>query len=170
MLIISSMKDHNSPEAVEARASQEDPIVMYLIVHESLNMSTGKTAAQCAHASQMLTLKYFEIKDLSKSLQKKMSDPMKVESQVPSLKEAYVKMAPQISIFGEWMNSSFRKVVLRASDKEWVKLKEEFKDSMVMVVDAGLTEIPSGSETVIGLWPMRKSQRSKTVQRLQVLK
>lgn len=41
---------------------------------------------------------------------------------------------------------------------------------MVLVVDAGLTEIPSGSETVIGLWPMRKSQVPKTVKRLQVLK
>ena len=68
------------------------------------------------------------------------------------------------------MSSSFRKVVLRASDKEWVKLKEEFNGSMVLVIDAGLTEIPSGSETVIGLFPMRKSQCSKTIQRLQVLK
>ena len=164
------MKDHEAPEAVQARAEQEDPIVMYLIVHESLNMGVGKTAAQCAHASQMLTLKYFEIKELSKSLQKKISDPMRVVSEIPDLKEMYVQMAPQISIFGEWIASSFRKVVLRASDKEWAKLKEEFKGSMVMVVDAGLTEIAAGSETVIGLWPMRKSQAPKSVKRLQVLK
>ena len=47
------MKDHETPEAVSSRAEQKDPIVMYLVVHESLNMSIGKTAAQCAHASQM---------------------------------------------------------------------------------------------------------------------
>ncbi len=176
------MKDHNSPEAVEARASQEDPIVMYLIVHESLNMSTGKTAAQCAHSSQMLTLKYFDMKEESKALQKKAADPrlqsviehspgmISVDPSIPNYKSEYAALSRKLSIFGEWMNSSFRKVVLRASDKEWAKLKEEFKDSMVMVVDAGLTEIPSGSETVIGLWPMRKSQRSKIIQRLQVLK
>lgn len=181
MIRISSMKDHNSPEAVEARASQEDPIVMYLIVHESLNMGTGKTAAQCAHASQMITLDYFDLKNMSKEIQKELQNPGSTpvsksfsgkyfQDRPEALKEQYTTIARKLSIMGEWLNSSFRKVVLRASDKEWAKLKEEFKDSMVMVVDAGLTEIPSGSETVIGLWPMRKSQRSKTVQRLQVLK
>ena len=52
------MTDHTSPEAIVARKDQEDPIVMYLIVRESLNMSIGKTAAQVGHAVQMLHLKY----------------------------------------------------------------------------------------------------------------
>ena len=160
------MKDYDTPEEREKRASQEDPIVMYLIVHETLDMSTGKTAAQCAHASQMLTLKYFEMKEKSKVIQRQLSSVP--DSEV--LRLEYVKLAVPISIMGEWLQGSFRKVVLRADDKEWAKLKDEFKDSMVLVVDAGLTEIPSGSETVIGLWPMRKSQVPKTVKRLQVLK
>lgn len=161
------MKDYDSPEEREKRASQEDPIVMYLIVHETLDMSMGKTAAQAAHASQMLTLKYFEIKEQSKSIQRQLSSVP--DSEV--LRSEYVKLAIPISIMGEWLKGSFRKVVLRADDKEWNKLKEEFKDqNMVLVVDAGLTEIPSGSETVIGLWPMRKSQVPKSVKRLQVLK
>lgn len=170
------MKDHESPEAVAARASQEDPIVMYLIVHESLNMGVGKTAAQCAHASQMLTLDYFELKGVSAKLQKKIMSDLSyqcepgVHPDMDAEKAQYTVMSRKLSIMGEWLNSSFRKVVLRASDKDWAKLKEEFKDSMAMVVDAGLTEIPSGSETVIGLWPMRKSQVPKTVKRLQVLK
>jgi peptidyl-tRNA hydrolase len=163
------MKDHESPEATAARASQEDPIVMYLIVHESLGMGMGKTAAQCAHASQMITLDYFDIKDESRDMQKKIfscSD----ETLAALLKAQYADMNRKLSIMGEWLRSSYRKVVLRASDKEWTKIKEEFKDSMAMVVDAGLTEIPSGSETVIALWPVRKSQVSKTIKRLQVLK
>lgn len=165
------MKDYDSDEAREERASQEDPIVMYLIVHESLGMSTGKTAAQCAHASQMLTLTYFRMKEASSKLQKALSVPKMEPKDRGEGYGLYAEMAPYISIFGEWMASSFRKVVLRASDKEWNKLKEEFKDkNMALVVDAGLTEIPSGSETVIGLWPMRKSQVPKTVKRLQVLK
>ena len=57
------MEDHNSPEAVANRANQEDPIVMYLIVRESLGMGMGKTAAQCAHASQMLLLNIKKIFD-----------------------------------------------------------------------------------------------------------
>jgi PTH2 family peptidyl-tRNA hydrolase len=168
MIRVSIMKDHESPEA-----SQEDPVVMYLIVHESLNMSIGKTAAQSAHASQMLTLKYFTMKEASITLQKRMQPLLNAPpppEEMVKLKEAYVEMSRPLSIFGEWLNSSYRKVVLRASDKEWAKLKEEFKDSMVMVVDAGLTEIASGSETFIGIWPMRRSQRPKILQRLQVLK
>jgi|SRR5271166_1439121 len=162
------MKDHETPEAAQARAAQEDPIVMYLIVHETLGMGMGKTAAQCAHASQMLTLDFFEIKERSKHLQKIMSALSDLEKEEKMVE--YKAIGRKLSIFGEWTQTSFRKVVLRADDKEWAKLKTEFKDQMVMVVDAGLTEIPSGSETVIGLWPMRKSQVPKTVKKLQVLK
>lgn len=169
MIRVSSMKDHDSPEAVEARASQEDPIVMYLIVRESLGMSTGKTAAQCAHASQMLTLDYFEMKDKSRALQKKIQDKP-APDELDVLKAMYAEQGRKLSIFGEWMGSSFRKVVLRADDKEWKKIQQDYGAHMIMVVDAGLTEIAAGSETVIGLWPMRKSQRPKTIQRLQVLK
>lgn len=165
------MKEHESPEAAQARASQEDPIVMYLIVHESLGMGVGKTAAQCAHASQMLTLEYFEKQKEPKLIQIQINKIRETPSEeLEKLRARYAELSRPLSIFGEWMASSFRKVVLSADDKNWAKLKAEFKDSMVMVVDAGLTEIPSGSETVIGLWPMRKSQVPKTIKRLQVLK
>jgi len=143
------MEDHNSPEAVAKRANQEDPIIMYLIVRESLGMSIGKTAAQCAHASQMLQLKFNDLE-----------------------KELYTDLdfLNTIYIFRNWLNSSFRKVVLKADDKEWIKLKSDLEKYDVIVVDAGLTEIISGSETVIGLWPMYKSKVGKLVKRLQVLK
>jgi peptidyl-tRNA hydrolase, PTH2 family len=163
------MKDHETPEATQVRAEQEDPIVMYLVVRESLNMSIGKTGAQCAHASQMLTLNYFDLKNKSSKLQKRMLEQANPHLQ-DDLKAEYAGLNRQLSIFGEWIASSFRKVVLRASDKEWAKLKEEYNGGMVTVVDAGLTEIAAGSETVIGIWPLRKSQRSKTITRLQVLK
>lgn len=140
-------QDPDSPEAVLNRSSQEDPIVMYFIVKESLNMSIGKTAAQCAHASQMLLLKYFNLqnKDLTKS---------EIE---------------QVDIFDDWLDSSFRKVVLRADDKEFEKVKTECKNKVV-VKDNGLTEIAAGSETVIGLMPIYKSKAPKCIKRLQVLK
>jgi peptidyl-tRNA hydrolase len=147
------MEDHNTPEAIAKRANQEDPIVMYFIVRESLGMGIGKTAAQCAHAAQMLLLNY---KDLDQ-------------------KEIYGWSTESIihyrQIFTEWLNTSFRKVVLKADDKEWAKLKLELNNNLdVIVVDAGLTEIAPNSETVIGLWPMKKSNVSKLVKRLQVLK
>lgn len=163
------MKDYDSAEAREQRATQEDPIVMYLIVHETLNMSMGKTAAQCAHASQMLTLEYFDKKDKSRALQKKIQETTNPD-ELHIMKSMYAEHGRKLSIFGEWLQGSFRKVVLRADDKEWAKIQKDYGDHMIMVVDAGLTEIPSGSETVIGLWPMRKSQAPKTIKKLQVLK
>ena len=148
------MKDFNSEEATIARRDQEDPIVMYLIVRESLGMSMGKTAAQCAHASQMLQLRFneLEMEDLAYKL-----------NRVDFLRK---------EIFQEWIETSFRKVVLKADDKEWRKVKGSFVEGVtrITVVDAGLTEIAAGSETVIGLWPMRKSEVPKVIKRLQVLK
>lgn len=150
------MEDRNSPEAIAARATQPDPIVMYLIVRESLSMSIGKTAAQAAHASQMLQLKYF-------NRLKFIEDLKKEPAGFPVHKDDW------ILLFEEWLDTSFRKVVLKADDKEWQKIKDSGLKHVV-VVDAGLTEIAPGSETVIGICPMRKSNVPKLIKRLQVLK
>lgn len=144
------MENHNTPEAIAARANQPDPIIMYLIVRESLEMSIGKTAAQCSHAAQMLTLQYMNYKDIAHS--------------------SGLKGSEWSLMFKEWLNTSFRKVVLKADEKEWIKIKESMVNSMVLVVDAGLTELQPNTETVIGLFPMKKSEVPKVVKRLQVLK
>jgi len=155
MVKLSGMIDHNSPESVAARANQEDPIIMYLIVRETLNMSAGKTAAQCAHAAQMLLLKYFDFVLLD----------MTSDNRLPPFSREVAEL------FKEWLDGSFRKVVLKADDKEWKKIKASYGETKIaLVVDAGLTEIEPGSETVIGLVPMRKSQAPQMIKRLQVLK
>ena len=149
------MEDHDSSAAAAARADQPDPIVMYLIVRESLGMGMGKTAAQCAHASQMLMLKYWR----------------QVISFSEDVLSGDLSVAPDwVKLFREWLQGSFRKVVLKADDKEWEKVKTEFPGLYVLVVDAGLTEIAAGSETVIGLIPMRRSLVPKVIKKLQVLK
>jgi len=142
------MEDHDSPEAVAARANQEDPIIMYLIVRVSLEMSVGKIAAQCGHAVGMLESKFNELDRQGFSGWHEPGD---------------------LAIYQHWKNNSFRKVVLAGKEKDWEKLKASILQRVV-VVDAGLTEITPGSETVIGLWPMHKSQAPKAVQRCQVLK
>lgn len=73
----------------------------------------------------------------------------------------------RIADFIEWSSNSFRKVALKADDKEFEKLKKEF--TCFVVVDAGYTQVAPGSETCMALWPMRKSQVTKTLKRLQVL-
>jgi PTH2 family peptidyl-tRNA hydrolase len=147
------MEDHNSSEAVAKRATQEDPIVMYLIVRESLNMSPGKLGAQCAHASQIALLQYYWLEEHSQ------------DSTEPVVPE-------QIKIFYEWLHSSFRKITLTADDKEWEKVQGAFVEGVMRftVIDAGLTEVPAGSETVMAIWPIRKSQRPKILTKLQALK
>lgn len=146
----------------------EDPIVMYIIVRESLGMGVGKMCAQCGHAASLVVFDYINLKDEARKLQKLIVGT-EASCFRDALKEQYAEMSRKLSIVGEWRKSGYRKVTLRASDKEWEKVKADYPRD-VMVVDAGLTEIPSGSETVIGLWPMRKSQATKTIKKLQVLK
>jgi peptidyl-tRNA hydrolase len=164
------MEDHESPKAVAVRANQEDPIVMYLVVREILGMGVGKIAAQCAHASQMLLLKY--VRHVSQKLLIAFWDWVGKSFSVwfGSSPDWDCNMADDSwsPSFRDWLTTSFRKVVLKADEKEWVKLKE--LPNHIIVIDAGLTEIASGSETVIGFLPMRKSQRPREIKRLQVLK
>ena len=126
--------------------SSEDPIVMYLVVHE-IGMSAGKLAAQVGHAVGLLYIKYMGL-------------------------NGYFISNEELEIWKEWQSEKFRKVTLTANDSKWNKLKTQLKnDSIehVIVVDAGFTEIPSGSETVIGVWPMRKSNRPSVLRKLQTL-
>lgn len=135
------VKDDNSPEE-----NEEDPVVMYLVVHE-IGMSTGKLAAQVGHAVGMLYIKYMMHTGL-------LSDE-------------------KLKIWEEWQSGHFRKVTLTANDSKWKKLKDQLSQSGIeygLVIDAGFTEIPRGSETVIGVWPMRKSNRPPILRKLQVLK
>lgn len=149
------MKDYNSPEEAAKRADQEDPLVMYLIVRKSLEMTPGKLAAQCSHAAQMLLLKFMDFK---------IWDMVSFSNELPPFsRETY-------DLFQQWLDGSFRKVVLKADEKQWKKLKEEFSErKRVLVIDAGLTELEPHTETVIGLLPMRKSEVPKIIQRLRLL-
>lgn len=122
---------------------ETDPLTCYLIVNEQLGMSIGKVAAQTAHAMQYLLAKFYGWQN------EELTDRAIVRD------------------FDEWMKGNHRKVVLKAEPKEWEKLKEL---PHVLVIDAGLTEIPTGSETCIGLFPMRKSEVPKIIKRLQTLK
>jgi peptidyl-tRNA hydrolase len=136
--------------------TNDDPLVMYLIVRESLNMGAGKVGAQCGHAVQLIMLEWLKLQKFA------------IEFGYKNINE---KESIQYANFNDWIdrktNGSFRKVVLRANDKEWEKIKNELDH--VLVTDAGLTEVAAGSETVIVLWPIRKSERPSIIKRLQVL-
>jgi len=123
-----------------------DPIIMYLVVRKSLGMSVGKTAAQCAHAVQMFFLEYDYL------------------SKLPLIPP---EVFDKLQIMDDWLKSDYRKVILRADDKEWLRIRE--LPNRAIVVDSGFTELPANTETVIGFWPMYKSKVPRSIRRLQVL-
>ena len=143
-------------------------LVMYLIVRESLQMSIGKTAAQVAHAAQKLQQRYQEIHNEAESYLPPLHDCH--ENDISNIPKNLIN---KIDIFYEWSNEDFCKVVLKADEKEWVKLKLFLESSNIeynLIIDAGRTELLPNTETVIGLWPMEKNQVPKIINRLQALK
>jgi peptidyl-tRNA hydrolase len=158
---------YNDPVSVKARKEQEDPWVMYLVVRDSLGMSAGKTAAQVGHAVGILYGRYFKMH--TKAMDSMISDPVYMEERPLSKWSDQEKQNLILAqSFEDWKEDSFRKIVLKANDAKWDKLKENLECHVVR--DAGLTEVDPGSETVIGLWPMRKSQRPNMLRKLQTLK
>lgn len=102
----------------------EEEIKQAIILRTDLEMSKGKIAAQAAHASLM---SYFEAHH---------ADP---------------------KITKAWLDSGEKKIVLKVSDEEsLLKLYNAFKFRKVpcaLVTDAGLTEVPPGSKTALGVGP-----------------
>jgi peptidyl-tRNA hydrolase len=131
---------------IEIRKSQEDPIVQYYIVRKDISMSVGKIGAQIAHGAQMFAFTYIERKNQS-NLSEKVKD--------------------QICLTNKWIDGSFRKVVLGGKLKDFEKIKKEL--DVFSIRDAGLTEVESGTETVLVCWPMLRSTQPKFLKRLRVL-
>lgn len=133
-----------------------DPIVLYLIVKSSLNMSIGKTCAQTGHAVGLLVADYYE----------EWLRRMDFENKFNELKFT----DEQIELFGKWQLEDYTKITLSANDEEFEKIKSEFQSPAIVVVkDNGWTEVPAGSETCIGLLPIRKSSRPKILKKLKLL-
>ena len=126
-----------------------DPYVMYLIVKTSLKMNAGKTAAQCGHAVQML-----------------------MQEVLPDHHESLGReRAARFIATREWLREdypSYAKIVLGASDDEFMKVQLEV--DCFVVVDRGFTSVAAGTETVLGLWPCRKSEAPESVKGLKLLR
>jgi peptidyl-tRNA hydrolase len=119
-----------------------DPIILYLIIRSSLNMSVGKTAVQAAHGTQYIYEKFLKMQ----------------------------MFTAQSNLFYDWNESLHRKIVLKADDKEFEKIKAELpKEDYAVVVDMGLTELSPNTETCIAIFPNYKSKCHKLVKKLQLL-
>lgn len=95
-----------------------------LVVREDLAISEGKRAVQVAHAAL---------------------------GAAQEARERHGKW------YSEWMREGQRKVVLRARDLEHLKAlyarARGLKLPSVLIEDAGLTEVPAGTTTCLGIGP-----------------
>ncbi|KAF2364806.1 Peptidyl-tRNA hydrolase PTH2 [Trinorchestia longiramus] len=106
------------------------PTKLALVVNAELGMSKGKIASQCSHASLMAY--------------KSLTSPWK------SYKNG-------LGLLTAWEMAGEPKIVLRAENLEAIeKLARAAKKQKIqvkMVLDAGKTEVPSGSVTVLAVGP-----------------
>lgn len=123
-----------------------DPYVMYFIIKKSLGMNAGKIASQVGHAVQEMILFYAQ--DHSRAL-----TPTEHQHMVATR---------------EWLASDYRKVVLGASDQEFDEVR--LIQDITVITDLGFTQVPAGTQTCIGLWPMRKSEAPPAIKILLPLK
>lgn len=130
-----------------------DEIIVYYVVNSSLKMTGGKVAAQTAHATQLLMQEYLEL-------------AMHNRSGCGIIPDDYNQYW---ELFDEWLDSSYKKVILSANQSQWEYLKKS-KQKHLIVIDMGLNEISPNSETVMVFYPMEKSTVPKQITKLQTYK
>lgn len=113
---------------------------MAIVVREDLKLSKGKLSAQVAHAAVSCAIK--SEKNKSK-------------------------------YFSEWFSEGQKKVVLKIQDLDsLLKVFNEAKSvglTTELIKDAGLTEIPPGTITVLGIGPAPEDEIDKIVGNLKLL-
>lgn len=117
-----------------------EEIKQAIIIRTDLEMSRGKMAAQVAHASLM---SYFEAERADKAVAK------------------------------EWLATGEKKIVLKVSDEDsLVRLYKAFEYKKIpaaLVTDAGLTQIPPGSKTALGVGPWKGGEIDQFTKPLKLL-
>ncbi|HUC38836.1 MAG TPA: peptidyl-tRNA hydrolase Pth2 [Candidatus Acidoferrum sp.] len=119
---------------------KSDEVKQVIIVRKDLDMGQGKIAAQCCHAS---VLSFLETQRVDK--------------------EAAT----------EWLSSGQKKIVLKVDDEESLrKLFAAFKFKKIpcaLVEDAGLTQLPPGTTTTLGIGPWKSEEIDLFTSKLKLL-
>ncbi len=102
---------------------------MVIVIRADLGLSAGKAVAQGAHAA------------------------------VECARKARAEKASKVR---KWLSEGQRKVVLKAQDlddlEDIKRRAEKRKLTTALIVDAGLTEIPPGTPTALGIGPAAENE------------
>lgn len=101
---------------------------MYIFVNTELGMGKGKIAAQVGHVVQYI-----------------------VEDILRNYYEKRLNGAKMFNAYTAWKVAKSPKIILKATQKEMEDLSK--LPGSRMVLDAGKTQLPSGSFTVLGFLP-----------------
>ena len=117
----------------------DGPVKLVLVINNDLKMGKGKIAAQVGHASVSATLRAGEHRATWLDL---------------------------------WLKSGQKKVCLKSSYEELIELEAKAKVDGIQIVritDAGKTQIPSGSLTVIAFGPDNEDKLQALTGHLKLL-
>lgn len=126
----------------------KDPLVLYIVVRQSLNMDNGEIAIQVGHIVEKFLLKYFKIQICSSK---------KELMQFNILSNEDLKHAKETT---EWIEHSSLKIVLSADDQSWSDIKKEYGKELFIIKDN------FNSETALCFWPEHTSQISNMIKSL----
>jgi len=129
----------------------ENEVVMYIIFNKDLKMSTGKIAAQAAHAAVLVIL-----------------EAVAGGMQVHKDTNARFTVAPTSNFwnFAEWLQHSFKKIVLQAQQPVLEELEQK---GFYAIRDAGHTQVPPGSITAVALPPMPRKDVLAIIKALKLM-
>lgn len=121
-------------------ASIADEIKQIIILRKDLDLGAGKAVAQGAHASLM---SYFEAEKKDKKVAR------------------------------EWLDTGEKKIVLKVDSEESLrKFHDAFKYKQIpcaLVTDAGLTQLPPGTVTALGVGPWHSKELNPLTSMLKLL-
>lgn len=121
-------------------ASISDEIKQVIIVRKDIKMETGKLSAQVAHAAVM---GYLETEKKDKKVAK------------------------------EWLDTGEKKIVLKVENEDSLrKFYDAFKYKQIpcaLVTDAGLTQLPPGTVTALGVGPWSSKELNPLTSMLKLL-
>lgn len=137
-----------------------DIVKQVIIVRKDLNMPTGKLAAQVAHAS--LGTLMLKMRGFSHDIVSASDEPIRL----------FIDLIPG-DAWAEWLNGSFRKIVVYVnSEEKLLKIYEQAKSAgltTVLIKDSGFTVFAEPTYTCVGIGPDFSSNIDPITRSLRLL-